>query len=300
MNIYQTIPRLKLRRPPTPTRRLPTPPAASQFPRRRVSHRKRLSSISEAIRRFRRIFGVICRVINYSAYSWKWIFYYWRQNDGNWKSYSRNWISRSTSAISTSVRSEIRANVTSFWLPSRKFSLLLLMTHKISFFGSFFVSARQWRRLPVAQLRNLTPNRVLIFIFFSFFRRRIQSQHNLLEKELAEHTIDFLKSSNIRIIEKVGENVRKTGKIDVDRLEITSHNRRAGRRLRAIFVCFDIFSFLSRLTTLERGKLLNAMIKKGNFICACSRMSEKGEKGYFFSFAPSNRLNLSRICIQSR
>jgi hypothetical protein len=32
---------------------------------------------------------------------------------------------------------------------------------------------------------------------------RIQSQHNLLEKELAEHTIDFLKSSNIRIIEKV-------------------------------------------------------------------------------------------------
>lgn len=32
---------------------------------------------------------------------------------------------------------------------------------------------------------------------------RIQSQHNLLEKELAEHTIDILKYSNIRIIEKV-------------------------------------------------------------------------------------------------
>jgi hypothetical protein len=37
--------------------------------------------------------------------------------------------------------------------------------------------------------------------FFHF--SRIQSQHNLLEKELAEHTIDFLKSSNIRIVEKV-------------------------------------------------------------------------------------------------
>lgn len=42
--------------------------------------------------------------------------------------------------------------------------------------------------------------------FSSFFHRRIQSQHNLLEKELAEHTIDFLKSSNIRIIEKVSKN----------------------------------------------------------------------------------------------
>lgn len=41
------------------------------------------------------------------------------------------------------------------------------------------------------------------FCFHAFFRRRIQSQHNLLEKELADHTIDILKYSNIRIIEKV-------------------------------------------------------------------------------------------------
>ncbi|KAL7046796.1 hypothetical protein ACKWTF_002713 [Chironomus riparius] len=35
---------------------------------------------------------------------------------------------------------------------------------------------------------------------------RIQSQHNSLEKELAEHTIDILKYSNIRIIEKNNRN----------------------------------------------------------------------------------------------
>ncbi|CRL03287.1 CLUMA_CG016209, isoform A [Clunio marinus] len=35
---------------------------------------------------------------------------------------------------------------------------------------------------------------------------RIQSQHNLLEKELADHTIDILKYSNIRIIEKNNRN----------------------------------------------------------------------------------------------
>lgn len=40
-------------------------------------------------------------------------------------------------------------------------------------------------------------------MFSAFSRRRIQSQHNRLEKELAEHTIDNLKYSNIRIIEKV-------------------------------------------------------------------------------------------------
>lgn len=38
---------------------------------------------------------------------------------------------------------------------------------------------------------------------FLYTFRRIQSQHNFLEKELAEHTIDILKYSNIRIIEKV-------------------------------------------------------------------------------------------------
>ncbi|KAG5677224.1 hypothetical protein PVAND_007000 [Polypedilum vanderplanki] len=32
---------------------------------------------------------------------------------------------------------------------------------------------------------------------------RIQSQHNLLEKELTEHTIDILKYSNIKIVEKI-------------------------------------------------------------------------------------------------
>mgnify|MGYP003454584237 CR=1 FL=1 len=40
-------------------------------------------------------------------------------------------------------------------------------------------------------------------MFFPLHSRRIQSQHNLLEKELADHTIDILKYSNIRIVEKV-------------------------------------------------------------------------------------------------
>jgi len=67
------------------------------------------------------------------------------------------------------------------------------------------------QHLFLRQLRNklffLSFISMLSRNFFLFIKhpRRIQSQHNLLEKELAEHTIDILKYSNIRIIEKVSQ-----------------------------------------------------------------------------------------------
>lgn len=82
-----------------------------------------------------------------------------------------------------SGRSEITVNVMSCWWPYRELD-------------------RKWRHLTMV---GIFLQIYLTFILSSIFHRRIQSQHNLLEKELAEHTIDFLKSSNIRIIEKVSK-----------------------------------------------------------------------------------------------
>lgn len=132
----------------------------------------------------------------------------------------------------------------------------------------------------------------LTFFLSSIFHRRIQSQHNLLEKELAEHTIDFLKSSNIRIIEKVSKIIELE--------KIALHNA-AGpiKPAEKFVVCTQLFSLfvlilpspsrrhLREWHTEQRRVYAMMMIKKVNATAHAHRISgEKRErsqrkKGYF-------------------